>query len=153
MRDNSGAADNSGYPRLEDKIAWYDKRSLSAQRYFMAIKTAQIVVAALIPVTALIDRENNSIPGILGAVVLILEGLQELGMFRQNWQKYRSSCEALRHEKYLYLAVAGPFAGLADDERMRLLAERVEQLIALEHSNWVAQFEDNVSESSAKKKL
>ena len=109
-------AQTSGYARLEDQIAWYDGRSLAAQRTFRALKIVQIVVAAAIPVVSLLNPTDAVIPGALGAAILILEGVQELGMYRQNWQKYRSSCEALRHEKYLYMAGAGPFVGLSDDD-------------------------------------
>ena len=41
--------------------------------------------------------------------------------------------EALRHEKYLYLAGAGPYA---DDDRERILAERLEGLVSQEHATW-----------------
>lgn len=149
--DSPVAADSSGYPRLESQITWYDMRSVTAQRNFKLLKLCQIVVAAMIPVAALVQPNNTLVPGILGAVILVLEGIQELGMYRQNWQKYRSNCEALRHEKYLFLAGAGPFVDLEDDERRRLLAERVEHLISQEHSNWVAQFKDNASASATSK--
>ncbi len=135
-------SDNSGYPRLENQIRWYDDKSIRAQRSFRVLKTIQIFVAALIPVASLIEPTNAVIPGSLGAVILILEGLQELGMYRQNWQKYRSSCESLQHEKYLYMAASGPYAGLSDDEIKRVLAERIEALISEEHTNWVVQFKD-----------
>jgi hypothetical protein len=46
----------------------------------------------------------------------------------------RSTAEALRHEKLLFLADAGPYAG-ARDKRARL-AERMEELIASVHSRW-----------------
>lgn len=63
-------------------------------------------------------------------------------MYRQNWQKYRSSCEALRHEKFLYIAGAGPYRGLDPEDGRLALAERVEMLISQEHSNWVSQFKE-----------
>ena len=48
---------------------------------------------------------------------------------------YRSTAEALKHERYLYLAQAGPYA---DDDRRRQLAERLEGLITQEHAKWTA---------------
>ena len=135
--------DDSGYKRLEDQIAWYDRSSITAQRSFRVLKIIQIVVAALVPVASLINPSDAVIPGTFGALILVLEGLQELGMYRQNWQKYRSACEALRHEKHLYMATAGPFEGLHEDQARRRLAERIEMLVSQEHTNWVAQFKDS----------
>ena len=136
-------ANDSGYHRLEDQIEWYDRKSVEAQRIFRALKTIQILVAAFIPVVALIRPESAVIPGILGAVILILEGIQELGMYRQLWQKYRSACEALRHEKFLYIANSGFYKGLDETEARQGLAERVESLVSEEHTTWVAQFRDS----------
>ena len=132
---------NSGYSRLEDQIVWYDQRSIQAQRMFRILKCAQIILVALIPVASLINPSNAVVPGALGAVILIIEGLQELGMYRQNWQKYRSACEALRHEKYLYMSSAGPYLEFSEGDSQRRLAERVEELISQEHTNWISQFQ------------
>ena len=134
---------DSGYHRLEDQIEWYDRKSVEAQRIFRTLKIIQIFVAALIPVVSLVRPGSAVIPGILGAVILILEGIQELGMYRQLWQKYRSACEALRHEKFLYIANSGFYKGLDETEAKQGLAERVEALISEEHTTWVAQFRES----------
>ena len=55
--------------------------------------------------------------------------------FHENWISYRSTCEQLKHEKYLCLAEAGPYR---DEDRDRLLAERVEEQISREHTQWTA---------------
>jgi len=44
--------------------------------------------------------------------------------------------EALTHEKYLYLAHAGSYAGSTDGTP--LLADRIEGLISQEHAKWVS---------------
>jgi hypothetical protein len=42
----------------------------------------------------------------------------------------------LKHEKYLYLANAGPYATVAVAHA--LLAERIESLVSQEHAKWAA---------------
>jgi hypothetical protein len=76
------------------------------------------------------------ITGSLGALIVVLEALQGLYQFQSNWISYRSSCEGLRHEKYLWLAKAGHYADAKDPDR--LLAERIESLISMEHAKWVS---------------
>jgi hypothetical protein len=42
----------------------------------------------------------------LGVLITVLEGLLHLNQYQQNWINYRSTCEALKHEKYIYLGKA-----------------------------------------------
>jgi hypothetical protein len=70
----------------------------------------------------------------------VLEGLQQLGQYQHNWITYRSTCEALKHEKYLYLAGAGPYRHSA--ERSVILAEHVEGLVSQEPARWVSSREE-----------
>jgi hypothetical protein len=76
----------------------------------------------------------------LGSAVVVLEGVLQLNQYQQNWISYRATCEALRHEKYLFLAGAGPYAVTANGRA--LLAERIEGLISQEHAKWVSTREE-----------
>jgi hypothetical protein len=119
--------------RLEDQLTWYEAKSLHHKRWFQWLKVGQIVVAAGIPAVAAAGA-SAGVAGALGAVVVVMEGLQQLFQFQQNWIAYRGTAEALKREKFLYLASAGPYAGR--DGRDRLLAERVEGLVSQEHAAW-----------------
>jgi hypothetical protein len=125
----------AAWERLEDQIGWYDDKSAHHERWFKRIKIVQLVAAALIPVVA--GRAPAWLTGGLGAVIVVLEGVQQLFQFQQNWIIYRSTCEALKHEKFLYLAEAGPY-GTATRPHA-LLAERVEELVSQEHAKWAAE--------------
>ena len=72
----------------------------------------------------------------LGVLITILEGLLHLNQYQQNWITYRSTCESLKHEKYVYLGHASPYAQV-DDPRA-LLAERIESLVSQEHAKWAS---------------
>ncbi|HTW50157.1 MAG TPA: DUF4231 domain-containing protein [Acidobacteriaceae bacterium] len=123
--------------RLEDQIAWYDSRSRSAQHVFKRIKIVEILAAALIPFLAgLSFRHDKLVTAGLGVLITILEGVLHLNQYQQLWNTYRSTCEALRHEKYLYLGHAGPYAAAPNPHA--LLAERVESLVSQEHAQWSA---------------
>jgi hypothetical protein len=126
--------------RLEDQIRWYGSRSTRNQQRFKAVKALQLLAAATIPVVATIGA-HAAIPAALGAAVVVLEGLMQLNQYQQNWLTYRSTAEALKHEKYLYLGDAGPYAGAA--EPRALLADRIEGLISQEHAKWVSTREES----------
>ena len=120
------------WERLEDQLGWYDRKSLACQRYYKRAKTAQLVLGSAVPVVALID----SLPIVtasVAAVVVVLEAVQQLNQWQANWVLYRSTAEALKHERFLYLAEVGPYRG---QNRRELLAERVEGLVSQEHATW-----------------
>jgi hypothetical protein len=126
--------------RLEDQIAWYDHQSTRCQRIFKRIKIVEIVAAALIPFLAALGSKDFPwspwLIGGLGVTITVFEGLLQLGQYQQNWLTYRSTCESLKHEKYLYLGKAGPYANAPDSHA--LLAERVESLVSQEHAKWAS---------------
>jgi hypothetical protein len=121
--------------RLEDQLAWYDAKATRNRQWFQTMKVLQIVIAAAIPVVAAADA-SVAVAGALGAVIVVLEGLQQLFQYQQNWVAYRNTAEALKHEKYLFLAGAAPYH---DAERPKvLLAQRVGDLVQKEHAAWTA---------------
>lgn len=123
--------------RLEDQIAWYDSKSLHNQHVYKRIKTVEILAAAAIPFIAALPIPHQLIvTGSLGVLITVLEGLIHLNQYQHNWIAYRSTCESLRHEKYVYLGKAAPYAGVAD--AYALLAERIESLVSQEHAKWAA---------------
>lgn len=126
---------DSGYQRLEDQISWYDKKCLSSQRWYKNLKYLEITLGALIPFIAAIFP---TITAVFGVCIVILEATQHINQFNHNWITYRSTCEYLKHEKYLYIANSGPYSNLDTDAAKRLLAERVESLISTEHAKWVS---------------
>jgi hypothetical protein len=129
----------SAWARLEEQIGWYDAKAAHNQRWFKALKVCQIVTAAAIPVAAAAGLTSWLIGG-GGALIVVLEGLQQLQQYQQNWTTYRSTCERLKHEKHLFAAQAGAYATAPQPER--LLAERVEGLVSQEHAAWEERLED-----------
>src|SRR6266511_3469203 len=126
--------------RLEDQIGWYDRKSNQSQLRFKVVKGVQMLAAATITVVATIGV-NAAVPAALGAVIVALEGFLQLNQYQQNWITYRSTAEALKHEKFLFLAAAGPYAGAGDGRA--LLADRIEGLISQEHAKWVSAREES----------
>jgi hypothetical protein len=120
--------------RLEDQLAWYDRKGGSHKRWYLLLRITVIVAAAAVPLFSLLDL--RFITSGLGALIVIVEGIQQLNGFHENWLRYRATAENLKHEKYLYAAAAGPYR--AADDPKRLLAERVEELVSTEHSRWAS---------------
>jgi hypothetical protein len=119
--------------RLDDQIVWYDRASVSAQFWFKALKIVQLVAAAIIPLFVLFGVPNSEkVAAVLGLIILIVEGLQQLNKYETNWIRYRSTCEALKHERYLFKTSAGPYAKA--EQAIPALVQRIDDLISQEQA-------------------
>ncbi|GAC1402571.1 MAG: hypothetical protein NVSMB64_02610 [Candidatus Velthaea sp.] len=129
---------NSGFSatdRLDDQIRWYDRKSRGSQRIYKTLKVIEIVIAASIPLGSAV-KLSPAIVGSLGVFITVIEGLIHLNQYHESWISYRSTCEALRREKHLYLANAGPYEEI--ERPLVLLANRIESIIAQENTTWVS---------------
>jgi hypothetical protein len=130
---------------LDRQIRYYDREARKYSLAYHSTKVATIVLAALIPFVA--GRPEIVLPlagsrvdtplvtALLGVLIVIVEGLQQLFGLHENWIRYRSTCESLRTERFLYGAHANPYAsgGASADQR---LAEQVGALIRQEYARW-----------------
>jgi len=71
--------------------------------------------------------------GFLGFIIAIIAGVVALYEFQENWVEYRTTCESLRHEKYLFLTQTEPYNV---DNPFPLFVQRVESLVSTENTKW-----------------
>jgi hypothetical protein len=136
--------------RLDDQARWYGRKSKRAQRLYKSFKVIEIVAAALIPfLTGRNFGHQDGVIGGLGVLITILEGILQLNQYQQIWTTYRATSEALTHEKYLFLALAGPYAAEGVNPPV-LLAERVEAIMSQENTKWVSLQEQSGKSKDAK---
>jgi hypothetical protein len=135
--------ENSANPilkRLDDQKASFNQCS------FKTLKISQIVAGALIPFTSSIGAPAY-VASALGVLIVVLEGLQSLSQYQHNWISYRATYDQLTHEKYLWLAKAGPYATATNSNA--LLAERVEANLAGENAGWTTQMAQKTQQQPA----
>jgi len=128
--------------RYEDQINWYDRKSVWNQTWYKRLQWGLIVLSSLTPVLIAIDALDDkmvwlaAIPLTTATLVAIFTATIKTFNFQENWLNYRTTCETLRKEKFLYNAGAGAYAGVANREV--LFVERVESLISRENTLWLA---------------
>ena len=133
--------------RVDDQIDWYDQKSLRVQQWFKRLRGLEIISAGAIPLFAGFgDGSTWSIivVGVLGAVVAVLASFLSLNQLQVNWIEYRTNCESLKHEKYLFLTNAKPYN---EEDSFGLFVQRIESLISKENSGW-SQYTRSGTESS-----
>lgn len=125
--------------RLEDQISWYDKKSMWNQKIFKRLKLVEFLAAAMIPfLIGFMGKDATFlqiIVGMLGVLISVITAMTTLNRYHENWIEYRTTCEVLRHEKYLFKTAASPY-----DKKtpFPLLVARIESLISKENSQWAA---------------
>ncbi|MBM9518341.1 DUF4231 domain-containing protein [Desulforhopalus vacuolatus] len=122
--------------RVDNQIDWYDLKSQKAQNCFKWLRGIEIFSAAAIPLIAGFAKEPFPVTlviGSLGALIALISSFIGLNQFQENWTEYRTTCESLKHEKYLFLTNSEPYN---ESEPFSLFVQRVESLISKENSAW-----------------
>ncbi|AOT08312.1 DUF4231 domain-containing protein [Pseudoalteromonas luteoviolacea] len=134
--------------RVDNQINWYNKKSKSNQMWFKSLRIIEIVSAAIIPFVA---GYSNSIPhgmvfiGVLGVIIAICAALTALNKYQENWLVYRTTCEALLQEKFLFMTNAKPYN---NEEAFSKFVTRVESLLSKENTQWARSVKEKPNSKS-----
>jgi Ni/Fe-hydrogenase subunit HybB-like protein len=146
---DKGAFEEYLESRYREQIAWYDRKSVFNGKWFKVFQWGTITLASLTPVIVVIGFESSNdyakwLPVLTSVLVAIFASAQKTFKFEENWINYRTTCETLKKEIYLYKAGVGEYSTTRDREG--LFVERVEGLISRENTLWLI-----TSERSEKK--
>ena len=134
--------------RLEDQIKWYNGKSSKNQSMYKGLQLVSIVVAACIPFFSLLDPPFlKYVVGAMGVLLAVFTAMTSLYKYQENWIAYRTTCESLIQEKFLYTTGTAPYDGKSP---FNLLVKRVEGLLSQENSSW-AEMTKNKEESEVNK--
>lgn len=124
--------------RLDPQIEWYDKKSMKAQKYYKATQIIEIILASAIPLLTGYSKYSSWLPviiGIFGALIAIIESVTKLYKFHENWIQYRSTCELLKYQKYLYITKSSPY-NTEEESVENIFIKNVENIISSENNQW-----------------
>jgi hypothetical protein len=122
--------------RLDSQIDWYNTNSMKHRKKYYWLKATEITLAAVTPFLVAYSNKNEWIQllaGLFAIVIGIVAGLLIAFKYHEKWVQYRTTCESLLHEKYLYLTQSGVYA---QNPSFQLFVERVEYLTSKENSSW-----------------
>jgi len=134
--------------RANHLLAWYDQHATRARIGYWVIKIIQLILGAAVPVVAGLHAPA-AVTGSLGALIVVLEGIQQLFQFHENWIRYRLSATSVAREKSMYDARVGDYAS---GQPVALLALRIENIASSEAAAWAHSSQSSpsaLSESSA----
>lgn len=141
--------------RLEEQIAWHDRKSGWNQKWFKRLQLTQIIASALVPFIAGFDEKTTFfgiadirwmlVVGLLGMLVAIATAAISLFKFQENWVQYRMTSEQLHHERFLFLTGVEPYH---DANAFGLLVQRIENLVSRENALWAQSAQEKTHKSS-----
>ena len=121
--------------RIEPRIAWYDRRAVSAKRLCMLSQYVSVGLSVLIIVLIEIEPVPREVLAIIAALIALVTVSERVGQFGSRWQLYRLAAESLESETQLFRHRAGPYAAIQDGD-IRVFVERTEALLRREAVQW-----------------
>lgn len=131
--------------RVDGQQKWHSVKSSKYKWWYFILQSISIIGAATIPVISLSSSSEHNVRiavALLGASAAIAVSASNLFQCRELWVRYRSTAEALKHEKYLYLTGSAPFT---DRDSFSLFVNRVESILANQNSGWIDTVRNMVS--------
>ena len=135
IRKEAMDADTYLKERVEDQIAWYDRKSASNKRWFISLRAVEIAAAATVPFLSgfASNPRIGATVGIIGIVITLCAGVTHLCQFQERWIEYRTTAEALKKEKFVFVTKTEPYDG---DDAFPILVQRMETLVSKENVTW-----------------
>ncbi len=135
---DSGAFKEYLEKRYYDQLGFYDKSSVKNQKKYKNFQWILIILSALTPVLAAINKESFNtqfIVIVVSAIVAILTTGMKTFQFQELWVNYRATCEQLKPEIHYYNFNVGPYGVLGVDKES-LFISRVESILDKERQGW-----------------
>lgn len=123
--------------RVDDQIDWYKRKSGWNKKCYQYLRAIEIIAATSIPFLVGYMSLNASYVrtsvGLLGVLIAVIAGIISLYRFQENWVQYRTTCESLIHERFLFLTKAEPYDV---DSPFQLFVQRIESVVSTENTRW-----------------
>ena len=122
--------------RVDDQITYYDTQSKRSQSSFKSLSSVQIVSGALIPVISGFSQQidySEWITAALGIFIICATSALSLNKNQERWINFRTTCETLKHLKYLYITKSTPYKG---GDGFDMFVNDIEAVISKENSEW-----------------
>jgi len=123
--------------RVDDQLKYFDSNAMKNQKYYRWLKRTAIACNILTTMTiALAFTVPDDYKVFMGIVALVLSTIvlatyqwEEFENYGAKWEKFRLVAEQLKSEKFMFVNKAGVYLETDEEEKKRLLVERVEGII------------------------
>jgi len=133
--ESFGTEDTYAEQLAEGSYSWYKRAAINSRRYHRASAVLVQIIAAAIPVAAVIAPKDATAPAILGAVIVIVSALRSTFNWQENYLRFSGAREAVEAERRRYRVQAAPY----DDPRTKdqILVAAVTKIEQEEMAGWL----------------
>lgn len=130
--------ERAAFRRCDDQIEWYTRHSAREWRWFVAVQSAAVVLAAITPVLILWSAVPKAVQALPAALASVAAGLAGTFRWLQNKTRWAYAAEALKSERVLYETRTAPGYGreLSDEDALAAFVRRIEDISMTEVSEW-----------------
>jgi hypothetical protein len=121
-RDDDAPTPQYAIGVADDSYDWYKRAAIRSRRHHRWSAIGIQVLAAAIPVAAVINPNNAVASAILGAAVVVLGGARSTFDWQENYLRFSASREAVEGQRRLYRTAAEPYDDPATRDRMLVAA-------------------------------
>ncbi|MBA2501112.1 MAG: DUF4231 domain-containing protein [Chitinophagaceae bacterium] len=122
--------------RVQEQMQWMEQKSARNQQWYKILKLIELVCAAAIPFLAGFYQMFSFFPlltALMGVIIVICNGLQQLNHFHEKWINYRTAIELMKREKFLFQSGASPYNV---EDAFKLFVQNFENLLSNENRTW-----------------
>lgn len=128
------AADDLLWREFSTQFRWYDRAASRSRRTYRILEYLALVAGAAVTVLAALSAPAP-LTAAVGAMVVVVEGIQKIGQFHANWINYRGTAETMRQHGFAYAAAVAPYND--PDTRRETLLQALREAVAKETASWV----------------
>ena len=123
------------WSELERSFEYFHSGATANRVAHLGLRVVVLVAGALVPIMALTST-NEIIVAVLGALVVVAEGVAQLTQVHDHWIRYRRTAEALRREALAFCTGTGAYQDVVELRRDQRLAARPLDVVGQENSAW-----------------
>jgi hypothetical protein len=123
--------------RVDNQITWLSSKSSKNKKINIGIKTTEIFLASILALGSGFLTKNEFFPlivGVIGFVIAVLNGINSINKYQENWLKYRATSEILKSEKYKFLANSSKYSNCVNKNQEFI--ENIETILNNENKLW-----------------
>src|SRR5918994_1012903 len=130
--------------RFERQVNWYHQKATDSRIIFYVCQALIIVFGAIVPIINVVGpntTDNLAIritSSILGSLITIIAGFNQLLKAQESWILFRSTAENLKKEYHLFMQRSREYSDPNLDEQQinKLFIDRAETIMSAEGSRY-----------------
>ncbi len=152
LRSKRQACVDAYHEATRNQRQWYSQKANRNQWGFRFFGVSTVVLGAVVGLLPAFELEQDWPFAVLGALIVILKGLERLWLPEEKWLGYRKAAEAMQREQERFVFGVAPYDQFGNEDAVfRLFVDRCDRIKAEEQQNFWNVQEQSAAERSDEK--